>query len=161
MAGWHQTPTTQALFWSVQSEWGSSVLASQQTEAMWDMVAQSLFLSALPRLSGQHLKIEEPLCVREEGWQGGFRLPIIAALSCIWTLSSQRLLLKISLGHYNARIAPRWALWSAWNGAEFGSGGVQRKWITRSSQCVTIRGKNTFTYGSTAAWIYGICAFYC
>lgn len=143
MCGWvasHQTPTTQTLFWSVQSERGSSVLASQQTEAMWDMVTQSLFSSALPRLSGLHLKIAKPWCVREDGLQGGVRLPIIAALYCIWTLSSQRLLLKISLGHYNARMAPRWALRSAWSDAEFGSGGVPRKWITHCSQCVTIKG---------------------
>lgn len=104
---------------------------------------QSLFFSALPRLSGLHLKIAEPFCVREAGRQGGVRLSITAALHCIWTLSFQRLLLKISLGHSNARIAPRWALWSAWNDAEFGSGGVQRKWITRCSQCVTIRGEKT------------------
>lgn len=160
MVGWHQTPTTLTLFWSVQSEWGSSVLASQQTEAMWYMVTQSLFSCALPRLSGLHLKIEKPSCVREGERQGGVRLLIIAALYRIWTRSSQRLLLKISLGHYHARLAPRWALSSAWNNVEFGSGGVQRK-CTRWSQCVTIRGKNTFTYGSTAAYLSRSCDFYC
>lgn len=96
---WLWTPTsTLTLFWCVQSvsspEWGSSVLASQQTEAMWYMITQSLFSSASPRLSGLHLKIESPL------W-GEVRLLIIAALYSVWTLSSRHLLAKISLDHYS------------------------------------------------------------
>lgn len=75
-------------------EWGSSVLASQQTEAMWYMITQSLFSSASPRLSGLHLKIESPL------W-GEVRLLIIAALCSVWTLSSRYLLAKISPDHYS------------------------------------------------------------
>lgn len=77
--------------WPVQpvimAERSDGVLVSQQTEAMWYVISQSLFFSMLPRLSGLNLKIESSL------WEE-VRLLIIAALYSIWTLWSWHLLLS-------------------------------------------------------------------